>query len=34
MNVSDKTTIKAGLRYEYTASNLGTTQKANIVDRK
>jgi hypothetical protein len=34
MNVSSKTTIKAGLRYEYTSSNLGTTQQANVVDRK
>ena len=33
-NLNPKTTMKAGLRYEYTSSNLGTTQKANIVDRK
>jgi len=33
-NLNAKTTMKAGLRYEYTSSNLGTTQKANIVDRK
>jgi len=32
--VNDKTTIKAGLRYEYTTSNLGTATKKNIVDRK
>ncbi len=29
-----KNTIKAGLRYEYTFSNLGTEDKKNIVDRK
>ncbi|MCW3090360.1 MAG: hypothetical protein JWP81_1429 [Ferruginibacter sp.] len=34
MNINSKTTMKAGLRYEYTSSNLGTTQKANIVNRK
>ena len=33
-NLNPKTTIKAGLRYEYTTSNLGSTQTANIVDRK
>jgi len=32
-NVSKKVTIKAGLRYEHTSSNLGTTDTANIVDR-
>ncbi|MES2776003.1 MAG: TonB-dependent receptor [Bacteroidota bacterium] len=31
---SAKTSIKAGLRYEYTTSNLGTETKKNIVDRK
>lgn len=34
MNVNSKTTLKAGLRYEYTSSNLGTTTVANIIDRK
>jgi outer membrane receptor protein involved in Fe transport len=34
VNISDKTTMKAGVRYEYTTSNLGTTQTANIVNRK
>jgi outer membrane receptor protein involved in Fe transport len=29
-----KTTIKGGLRYEYTVSNLGTTTVKDIVDRK
>ena len=29
-----KTTIKAGLRYEYTVSNLGSEKEQNIVDRK
>ncbi|MDB5119352.1 MAG: hypothetical protein JWN56_570 [Sphingobacteriales bacterium] len=33
-NLTSKTTLKAGLRYEYTTSNLGTPEKANIVDRK
>ncbi|HEX8277655.1 MAG TPA: outer membrane beta-barrel family protein, partial [Segetibacter sp.] len=31
--VNDKTTVKAGLRYEHTTSNLGTDIKKNIVDR-
>ncbi|MEJ7679885.1 MAG: outer membrane beta-barrel family protein [Segetibacter sp.] len=31
--VNDKTTVKAGLRYEHTSSNLGTDIKKNIVDR-
>ena len=34
INLNSKTTIKAGLRYEYTYSNLGTTQTADIVNRK
>ncbi|HEY5408507.1 MAG TPA: outer membrane beta-barrel family protein [Ginsengibacter sp.] len=34
MEVNSKITVKAGLRYEYTSSNLGTTQTANIVNRK
>jgi outer membrane receptor protein involved in Fe transport len=34
IDVNDKTSIKAGLRFEYTYSNLGTTQQINIVDRK
>ncbi len=29
-----KTTLKSGLRYEYTQSNLGSIEKPNIVDRK
>jgi hypothetical protein len=32
--VSDKTSMKMGLRYEYTKTNLGTETKRNIVDRK
>ena len=32
--VNDKTTVKAGLRYEHTTSNLGTDTKKNIVDRR
>ena len=32
--VNDKTTIKAGMRFEYTTSNLGTATVKNIVDRK
>ncbi len=32
--INAKTTIKAGLRYEYTQSNLGTIKLANIIDRK
>lgn len=31
--VNEKTTVKGGLRYEYTNSNLGTAQTKNIVDR-
>lgn len=31
---SEKTSIKLGLRYEYTTSNLGTVAIPNIVDRK
>ena len=31
---SVKTTIKGGLRYEYTQSNLGSVETPNIVDRK
>jgi outer membrane receptor protein involved in Fe transport len=34
MNLNSNTTMKAGLRYEYTKSNLGTAQTANIVNRK
>ncbi|HTF28413.1 MAG TPA: outer membrane beta-barrel family protein [Flavitalea sp.] len=34
MNVNSKTTLKAGLRFEYTTSNLGTTTIPDIVDRK
>ncbi len=36
MNIaaSEKTSIKAGLRYEYITSNLGTETQKNIVDRK
>jgi hypothetical protein len=33
MNMNSKTTFKAGLRYEYTTSNLGTTTLGDIVDR-
>ena len=33
MKVNNKTTLKAGLRYEFTTSNLGTTIVDNIVDR-
>ncbi len=29
-----KNSLKAGLRYEYTVSNLGSEKQANIVDRK
>jgi outer membrane receptor protein involved in Fe transport len=32
--VDEKNSIKAGLRYEYTISNLGTAYVKNIVDRK
>ena len=31
---NEKTSIKAGLRYEYITSNLGTETQKNIVDRK
>ena len=31
--LSDKNNLKLGLRYEYTNSNLGTTEVKNIVDR-
>ena len=34
INANPKNTIKAGLRYEYTKSNLGSDKQANIVDRK
>lgn len=34
INASAKNTLKAGLRYEYTMSNLGSEKEANIVDRK
>jgi hypothetical protein len=34
IKLSDNLSAKAGLRYEYTTSNLGTTATANIVDRK
>ena len=33
ISASEKTNIKFGLRYEYTNSNLGSTDKKNIVDR-
>ena len=29
-----KTSLKLGLRYEYTSSNLGSVQQQNIIDRK
>ena len=32
--LSNNTTLKAGLRYEYTSSNLGSETEKNIVDRK
>jgi hypothetical protein len=32
-NFSEKTSMKAGLRYEYTNSNLGSEKMQNIVDR-
>lgn len=32
--VNAKTNLKLGLRYEYTNSNLGTVEQANIVDRQ
>jgi hypothetical protein len=34
ISANSKTTIKAGLRYEYTVSNLGTATVKDIVDRK
>jgi outer membrane receptor protein involved in Fe transport len=34
LTVNEKTSLKAGLRYEYTTSNLGTTEIKNIVDRR
>jgi hypothetical protein len=34
MNPNNKLMLRAGLRYEYTTSNLGTTKTANIVNRK
>ncbi len=33
ITVSEKTTLKGGLRYEYTNSNLGTATEKNIIDR-
>ncbi|MES2796104.1 MAG: outer membrane beta-barrel protein, partial [Bacteroidota bacterium] len=33
-NMNPKNTLKVGLRYEYTTSNLGSEKQANIVDRK
>lgn len=33
ITASEKTSLKAGLRYEYTNSNLGTAKEKNIVDR-
>ncbi len=33
VKLDDKTSMKLGLRYEYTNSNLGTKEQANIVDR-
>ena len=33
-NLSSKTTLTAGLRYEYTVSDLGTVKISNIVNRK
>jgi hypothetical protein len=32
--LGEKTTLKAGLRYEYTTSNLGSETQKDIVDRK
>jgi len=32
--ITPKTGIKAGLRYEYTDSNLGTAEEPNIIDRE
>ncbi|MCB0598388.1 MAG: TonB-dependent receptor [Lewinellaceae bacterium] len=34
LKVDDKSDLKLGLRYEYTNSNLGTVEQANIVDRQ
>lgn len=34
INLNSKLSLKAGLRYEYTTSNLGTTETTNIVNRK
>lgn len=33
MTIDSATTLKAGLRYEYTSSNLGSATQKNIVDR-
>lgn len=34
VKLDDKSDLKLGLRYEYTNSNLGTVEQANIVDRQ
>ncbi|MCB0555728.1 MAG: TonB-dependent receptor family protein [Phaeodactylibacter sp.] len=34
LKLDDKSDLKLGLRYEYTNSNLGTEEQANIVDRQ
>jgi Outer membrane protein beta-barrel family/Carboxypeptidase regulatory-like domain len=34
INPGSKILLKAGLRYEYTSSNLGTTGTANLINRK
>jgi len=34
MDLGGKVSVKAGLRYEYTTSDLGTTKTANLVNRK
>ncbi len=34
LKLDDKSDLKIGLRYEYTNSNLGTVEQANIVDRQ
>ncbi|HEX7904327.1 MAG TPA: outer membrane beta-barrel family protein [Chitinophagaceae bacterium] len=34
ITASEKTSLKLGLRYEYTTSNLGSETQKNIVDRK
>ena len=34
LKLDDKSDLKLGLRYEYTNSNLGTVEQANIVDRQ